>query len=342
LIGFFLNILSLIVLNNKDISDMTMYKYLRVYAFTGIIVNFIFIFDFLAVSFRYIPFAKAYQPQVYYSYILLPVVSNGYLYSTILDIIITLDRISFFNRRVKSLLVLSAYRTCLVGLIATFLINFSCFCVFQPTPLINAKTGEQVGWYSALTPFGLSQPGIIVSYIVSLYRDFALLFIEIAVNFVSVYYLRRHLKNKSKLIHGTTQATAYPVKVVDQMETTFTVTVYQTRQNTERNTAIPTLGKRNTALPNLGSTKKSSESRVNRKLTLMAMCLSLLSIFDHFMYVLAVIWPYISTDLYGYGQVTLMSDVAVTVKQASNFLVFFAFNKIFRNCVFKMFRFRPS
>jgi hypothetical protein len=122
---------------------MSMYKYLRVYAINGIIVNLFYSTQFLEISYRIVPFANTFSAQVYLSYIKIPIISTGYFYSKILHIIITLDRLGFFSNWIKSLMILSPYKTCTIGFISGFLINFSFFLVFTPVALLNPKTGEQ-------------------------------------------------------------------------------------------------------------------------------------------------------------------------------------------------------
>ncbi len=199
LAGLILNILSLITLNDKDLPGIDLYKYLRVYVLHGIIVNFVYIFEFLSTSFRYISFASSYPAQVYYNHVSIPIATTGYFYGTILDICITLDRIGNFNKRVKGWIRLGPYKMCAIGFAVTLAVNFTPFFAYMPVPLLDPLSGVQVGWYCGLTEFATTQFGTVLIIVVFAFRDLLLLIVEIVLNFVSVYFLSRHIKKKAKI-----------------------------------------------------------------------------------------------------------------------------------------------
>jgi hypothetical protein len=334
-IGLFLNILSLLAFNHNDLPDMPLYKYLKVYTTTGMIINFFYIFEFLSISLHYIPFARTYVGQVYYNFILIPIASTGYFYGSVLDIIITLDRIANFSPRVKSLMTLSAYKTSAIAFIATVAVNFAFFFVYTPTPLVNPKTGEQVGWYCGLTAFATSQPGTILTFIVYALRDVVLLALEIALNFASVYFLSRHLKKKSKLVR---RRSVHPGTTVNRLDASLAITTQQQRPRVDSlaNQSLQQTHQTTASVHRQTKSTASASRAADRNLTFMAVCLSALSLLEHFMYVAGIVFPYFSSNIVAYNIISVFSDFFVTFKQTSNFFIFFSFNKNFRKCVFKV------
>jgi hypothetical protein len=320
IVGFILNILSLIILTDKDLPSIDLYKFLRVYVLNGVIVNFVYIFEFLSTSFRHISFAYSYPAQVYYNHILLPIVTTGYCYASILDIAITLDRIGNFNIRVKAWIKLGPYKICAIGFLATVLLNFADYLAYMPAPLLDPSTNNQIGWYCEVSEFGMSEAGSIILFIIYAVRDLLLLIIGIGLNFISVYFLSKHMKKKANLVRRGTQVEP-------------NMTAYQPRMSMFEH-----------CLRNLTITRKStirSRSRTishtaDRNLTIMAILLSLLSMCEHVTYLTAVIFPFSSEDLFAYNLIAFAGDFTVTFKQACNFLVFFAFNKCFRKLFFKL------
>jgi hypothetical protein len=317
--GFILNIVSLLTFNHKDIPDTPLYKYLRVYAFNGVLVNLIYITEFIPAAYRFMPIADTYEAQFYYNCILFPIVSTGYFYATILDILITLDRISHFNQRIYDMMILlSPYKTCAVSFIAVFIFNFPFYLVYTPAPLFNPKTNEQVGWYNGLTPFAQSQFGIIIVFIIYGLRDLFLLIVEIILNFVSVYFLKQHMAKKSRRANRNSMI----VTAAYTQNRQVAIAEYSLQANQPRANSIRQATQEN--------------RKAERSLTYMALSLSILSVCDHVMFMLGNVFPYLSANKFAYPLISTLGDVCVTFKQACNFLIFFAFNRIFRTCFFKL------
>jgi ABC-type multidrug transport system fused ATPase/permease subunit len=343
LIGFILNIINLVVFNNCNLPDMPLYKYLNIYALNGIIVNFAYIFEFLSASFRYIPFATSYPAQVYYSFILIPIVSTGYFYSTVLDIIITMDRISCFSGRVKSIMIFTAYKTCAIAFILVFILNFPYFLIYEPRPFYNPKTLVLVGWLNNLTPFATSQIGIIFTFLVYVIRDLGLLVVEIILNFVSICFLRQHLKKRSRLLKKSLlkASAALPRAVLKPRKSILgdLNVITDVRQPDLIAEVIHKISR--TRSLSVGSACKTT-LLADRNSTLMTVCLSGLTLLDHCTWLTSTIFPYLSSNIYVYYFLSVLADLILTFKQASNFFVFFTFNKIFRQRVLKIFRHNNS
>ncbi len=102
--------------------------------------------------------------RTYYTYVYVPFVTFGYFYGTYLDIVITVDRIENFNKKLKDLMKLSAYKMCIVGFFLCFLVDLPYCFAFVPASITTdvffsdgrMLRGYQI-WFAGVSDFASSQ-----------------------------------------------------------------------------------------------------------------------------------------------------------------------------------------
>jgi hypothetical protein len=223
LLGFFLNILNLIVLRDSQFFSMPLYDYLRVYSLNGaIILLFTSSIGFCSTSYRLFAQANSKWANVYYIYLYVPVVNTGYFFTSVLDSLITLDRIACFKPQLKEHIKLSPYKASLVAYLVCALVNFPYFFVYKPisrqVPL-NASQSFTL-WSSGRTDFARSEQGTIVTCVVYALRDVLTMLMEIVLNVISLFYLKQYLKRKSTLLRFQTLTAAGNTRVANNVEIT--------------------------------------------------------------------------------------------------------------------------
>jgi hypothetical protein len=144
---------------------------------------------------------------VYYCYVFVPSVTFGFVFGIYLDIVITVDRIGNFNRKVKDFMKLSAYKMCMIGFALCFLIDLPYCFAYMPN---SFKTDvlfpdgrvarEYTVWYWDVTEFAGSETGKVIMFIVYAIRDFFLLIVEVGINIVSLYYIKKYFQKKNRLV----------------------------------------------------------------------------------------------------------------------------------------------
>ena len=106
-IGLFLSILTLVALFSPGF-DMNFYKYLKVYTVNNIVNSFINLSNFLAgTTYHILPWTNSKLAIDYYVYGITCTLNICYFYGGVINIVIALDRITFFKRHS----ILSFHRT---------------------------------------------------------------------------------------------------------------------------------------------------------------------------------------------------------------------------------------
>jgi hypothetical protein len=229
-----------------------------------------------------------------------------------LGVIILLDRISFFNAHVKKFFQLSAYKISAIAFAACFLIDIPYYFVFVPDSetVRLSQTRTFTIWFSNTSPFAVSALGKALTFIVYGLRDFLVMIIEIAVNLVSVYMLKRYLNKKMKrhrscIVEASTSAATTP-KVTS--------------------TSI-----------NPSELRAELISKSDPRATLMAIIMYVLSVVNHIFMSACVVYPYFAFNLNVFI-LHLVSDIMQPAKCCLDFLLFFYFNKVCRRVFFKYLR----
>lgn len=140
-----------------------------------------------------------------------------YVNSTLLDILILLDRISVFNKRVKDLLKITRpYIQIFLLAVISILLNIPYYFLIIPQGLNYNQTNgsETTVWFSGSSPFSRTQGGyaLIVSFIFVNYASVTV--VQITLNIISAVYIRRHIKKKATRV-GMTQIQGSNLQNVD-------------------------------------------------------------------------------------------------------------------------------
>lgn len=182
--------------------DSALYKYLRAYTVNNLVICCcLFNLFFYSIYTLGDPKSKV-NVTTYFIFI---VALSSYLYCTLLDTVILLDRIATFNRQVKQWLkIISPYKQVILLLIITIALDIPYFFLIEPTSLTLTSPYGTVYtlWYSGASPFASSQAGFAIIIFLLVVNYFIVMFIQIALNICSLFYVRKHLAEKKALIQS--------------------------------------------------------------------------------------------------------------------------------------------
>jgi hypothetical protein len=199
-LGFIFNLISFVVFFDTDF-NIPLYKYFRIYSINSAVVNLVHIFIFISFSYRLVPLGNTYASQALFDYALLPLCMAGYFYGTVLDIVITVDRIANFKQSVKHWFQKFTTKTCLALYFVCGLINIPYHLIFMPkfrVVPINSTFNYTI-WFTSLSPFAVTETGRVLTFLIYLFRDFSLMATEIVLNLVSIYFMKKYFDKKLKL-----------------------------------------------------------------------------------------------------------------------------------------------
>ena len=298
IVSLFLNSISFYTLaSNHQFSKSILYSYLKLYILNSIIISLLLISAFTCNTYRIFEFTNTYLALVYGSYILTPVISFFYFYSTLLEICISLERsLKFFPAKYRFKKIKNFKRICLMLFLFSTVINIPFGFVYYPA-LAEVPVGKKILnlYYWGLSDFSVSVYGKFITYVVYGVRDILFLLIKIIINIYSVYVVRQYL-SKIK-IDSLTQAG---------------------RNNGDES------GEINLSLP-----KKEYLTTTDRNLTYMSIWMCLLSVLENIFYAFAYIY-------FSFFQneasliVFFFSYFTLALKHISNIFVLYFFNNSFR------------
>ena len=105
LIAFMLNLTSFWILSNKREFNIPLYTYMRIYSMSGTVSSFTNGISYLIInSAHFTHLFNLYLSGYFGTYIYYVLLQTGYFFATLLDILISLDRIALFNKSTKKFL----------------------------------------------------------------------------------------------------------------------------------------------------------------------------------------------------------------------------------------------
>jgi hypothetical protein len=199
-LAFILSIFSLLVYTDREF-NIPLFSYLRVYSAFNAMQGLINIFNFTYSTYRIIPWSNSYATQYFYNCILVPSANLLYYYTSMLGLVILLDRISNFNPKYRGFFVLSPYKMCLAIFVICFVTDIPFYVAFVPglQVLHLNKTATFAIWFSATSSFGTTTAGQVLIITLEVGRDMLVLIAELLMNAASVYMFKAYM-NKKRLV----------------------------------------------------------------------------------------------------------------------------------------------
>ena len=178
-VALFLNILCFKIFNSKSFSAKNLYKYFKVYSIASVVICTIFSLNFLIRATTILEFTNSYVVRFIGMRIVFPVFAIIYFYLSILDIVISLERISHFLIILKSLRSYNPYKVCFLLFLVSLAVNLTYTFVYYPGS-VDVKLANNTNYtiyYNALTSYGKSKIGQLNIIAVYLTRDVFILFV---------------------------------------------------------------------------------------------------------------------------------------------------------------------
>ena len=206
ILSFALSIFSLLILAKPPFFASNFFNYMRLYVANCLILSVTGLTTIIGGTRRFSSITNTYEA-VYYSFFLLLSGNILILYSSSIEICLIVERILYFlPRRFK--------RIKLIGFKKFFFILFSiCIMINLPSLFLFETAFEDVQldtnkqfriWYIGITAFSQTSTGKILNYIGIILRDILPMILKLILNSLSLYLVRRYLKEKQKFKPTTT------------------------------------------------------------------------------------------------------------------------------------------
>jgi hypothetical protein len=341
--GIILNIMGIGVLFNNKFKSIKLFDLMRIYLIYNTAICISLVPAFL-IGRR---FAFANEPYgSYYIYcIYAPIVYTCSVSSALIDVAILLDRITLFTRKFDLIKKISVRSICLISFIFGLLIATPYYAFFH-RQIIEAYLSETVTlkfFVVRRTAFLETQFGLILYLTFLFLKDVVTVALVAAFNIVSIvlfksYLAQRAVKFKMNYLNNKNNNTSKFHKQSDTIEnnnslqqTNSLVSAFakvSASNNMPETDVKPQTSSNVTTQLN----RKRKITNADKSATLMAIVLSLFSIFEHSLTILLNIF-----SISGLNSLTLQTGailtLVVSINNSINFFVFYSFNKNFKNVV---------
>jgi hypothetical protein len=301
--GFVLNTGSLLIFMDTREFRIPLYAYLRVYAANNALMCFLSIFNFTSNSMRLFHWANSLPAQIYYNYFYINVGCMCYFFGSAIDIVITLDRIGNFYKRVGSWMQNTRpYVVCPILFGLCFMVNLPYFFQYKATAFTGRlnRTENFTVYFSDTSPFAQSELGKAMVYLVLIIRDTGVLVVQLVLNLSSLFLLKRFLRHKMLMV-------------------------------SRRTTTIPTLNSADPSQLTVTEHEILNEnvSNADVRATWMVFIMCMLSICEHALMLANSIYPLIHSDLTGFV-LYAVNNFFWALRRFTEPILFYSFNANFR------------
>lgn len=315
-VGFIFNMISFKILNRKKFK-IPLYSYLRFYSLNSGLINFMTIFFFITTSHKFFDvFDNSWIPSVYLCYVYNPLMNICLYLGSALDICLTIERNSILSPKFRRFQNYKPINVLLVLLFGSLLVTVQFYFIQYPAFVdLKLNSTRSFRLYTLVfTEFSKSTLGVYLNGAVFALRDIFLFLLQIALSFFTIILLRKHLKSKLNLMVGI-QESYNPSRIINIEE-------------------INDLDKIRKIYINKIENKISiSDKNLTVLVTLMVFLTSLEHVFSMGTYFAMIVFKS-SFALY----IALTGGVLVSVKHFSNLILFYNFNRLFKNEFKQFFR----
>jgi hypothetical protein len=317
LIGIITNIACLLILSEKFYFQSTFYKYLCIVCLKSAIRNLFTVFLMFFLSRRYFAFASAYWASLVLGYLITPVLTTLFLFGSLVDIWITLEKLARFKRIYNKLLIFSPFKTSILLLLFSILINCPTYfklASVEITVLDTYKNVTRAVYFVKFTSFSKSWLGKNLIIMIVVFKSIGVLFILVVLNSIMLNILRVYFKYRMTMVTRKDQ---------NQRLQERDALLRQNANNDNSNRR---------SIANLDSFKIKRLTNTERKTLKIIIIFCSATILEHFFYILVSLCGAYFRGLL-IQLITSLGILYCTFKNISHFFILNHYNVVFRRLV---------
>jgi hypothetical protein len=316
-LGIILSFISYLIFTRAEFTTLPLYSYWRYAMFLSTLQSALQFFFSLYFGQRIWPSLGSYGWTLYISTIYSYMINTAYLFRTLIDIAIILDRIALFEPRAKFLFKYSPVMNTTAMFFISLVLSIPQIFLYKirefPVYLINE---QRLTHFYAVSPsdFLNSTIGLIVYYVMLFARNVLTVVVEIVLNAISIFLFKKFMEKKRRITS---------IRLTNMIQTTRAVSQ-----------SMNLTANRTTSTRSVDSSSDTSLSAV-RNLFFMVLALELVSALQQFL----LIAFYTLSIFEGFSTYfTFSLNFLYAFKHTINFIIFLAFNLKFRQALFSYFR----
>ena len=200
--GAVFNLTSFVIFCKKSYMKLTLFKYMRVYAFVSLILSSSCIFFFSTAPYSLYKVALSYEARIFNCEITQPVIAGLFFYSNVLEIFINIERALCFRTGYERFKKVPPYIICLILLVVCAVVHSPNYFILE---IVKDNELPEMLKYCKLTKFWASSLGKITLMICYILEGPVVVTLVVITNVISVISFKKYLKRKSNLRIRTTQ-----------------------------------------------------------------------------------------------------------------------------------------
>ncbi len=196
LLGTVFNLASFGIFCKKTFNDIHLFKYLRIYSFSSLIVSSSLIFSFYCSPYTFPVLFLTLSTRIFDCKIPSYVTAFFFFYGNVLDIFIKIDRAISFSNGFNRIKKISPYLICLILLLICVLINGPNYLLYDIVPDSEIPNLLRLCKLSKFTWSPMGKILLLMSFII---QGPAVLIIVIVTNVLAMVSYKRYLKRKNEV-----------------------------------------------------------------------------------------------------------------------------------------------
>ena len=208
-LSLILSILTLFILRKDSFNASNFFTYMRLYVLNCLILSIFSPTIVIGYTRNFFSITNTYEAVFYSNYIFMAAEIALVLFSSCIEICLVVERILYLlPRRYMRIKCLGFKRFFFILFICSFLVNFPSIFLFEPAYAdvqLDENTIFRI-WYAGIASFSFSLTGQILNYLGYLLRDILPMILKLILNVLSIYLVRKYVKNKQRIRATTTTA----------------------------------------------------------------------------------------------------------------------------------------
>ena len=230
LIGFILSLISVYVFCKVKIRQTKLYHYLRFYTLNSAVMSLLCCFAFTTMSPSYFPYFLSSFSKIYRCILLISPYTTLYFIGNMLDLMIALDRLSIFIKKLRIITQHSPTKITSSIIVGCVIINSPVFFMFYPKSnkqlYYEANSNIKELTYCGKNSFFNTDIGVLIILTVIILRDLITVIFEIIIVIWAIGYYRNYSKNDILSEHLKRKASISSIKREERYKQLLLMSIY--------------------------------------------------------------------------------------------------------------------
>ena len=221
-LSLILSIFSLFILRKAPFFASNFFSYMRLYVANCLILSLLGLATILGATHRFFSITNTYEAVFLTNYVLWFIGNCLILFSSSIEICLIVEKMLYLmSARFKRIKVIKFNLFFFVLFVACILVNVPLLFILEPAfadVQLDKSTLFRV-WYIGMNTFSSTLTGQIFYYLAYIFRDILPMIFKLILNSLSIYLVRRYVRNKQRIRSSTITTLSSELVSFDRKQT---------------------------------------------------------------------------------------------------------------------------